>query len=321
MENLVSTIIPTFNRARLLERALDSVIAQDHRPLEVVLVDDGSTDDTPAVIERYSKKLAEQDVRLLVHRQQNGRAPKARNVGMKLARGTYFAFLDSDDLWRPTLVSTLVTLLRQHPSAGLAFSGITVIDADDRVTSMRDAGLQGHGASGALHRPFDLIMRYMPFQTSGVIVRRAVIEALGDFDLNLPVVEDWDLWYRIAKAYDFAYTLEPLACNRSHADNLPKYDVLALNSNLKMNLKHLPDVKETATREMLLDRMQRQFTLLQEELLRTGKRSDALEELLKHEMAPRTVRYTLGSVMAAGPAWIGRTYARLIRAVGALRRT
>src|SRR6266568_2634585 len=203
MKPTVSAIIPTYNRADLLARALDSVIAQDHRPLEAVVIDDGSTDHTPRVIEAYRHKLREQGVNFIFHRQQNGRAPKTRDIGIR-----------------------------------------------------------GRN-EGVLHRPFERILRYMPMQTSGVMVRRSVIDDIGDFDLDLPVVEDWDLWYRIAKKYDFAYTLKCLACNRCHPDNLPKYDMVALTSSVRLNTKHLPDVSDPETRDILTQRIERQCTLLQ----------------------------------------------------------
>src|SRR5688572_22963104 len=128
MYPVVSAIIPTYNRADLLARALDSVIAQDYRPLEAVVVDDGSTDHTPRIIESYRRKLADHNVNFIFHRQQNGRAPKARNTGMQLATGPLFAFLDSDDLWLTQFCSTLVRLFDKYPSAGLGFCGIHVID-------------------------------------------------------------------------------------------------------------------------------------------------------------------------------------------------
>src|SRR5678816_1872432 len=131
MNPTVSAIIPTYNRADLLARALDSLIAQDYRPLEAVVIDDGSTDHTPRIIEAYRHKLRGQGVNFIFHRQQNGRAPKARNVGMQLATGPLLAFLDSDDLWLPQFCSALVHLLEKFPSAGLAFSGIHVIDNQD----------------------------------------------------------------------------------------------------------------------------------------------------------------------------------------------
>jgi len=320
MNPLISAIIPTYNRADLLARALRSVAAQDYRPIEAVVVDDGSTDRTPQLIEDLKAPLSAQGLDLVFHRQRNGRAPRARNVGMKLAKGEFFAFLDSDDLWRPTFASTLLNLLHQHPSAGLAFCGIDVIDEEDRVWDVRKPGITAPSV-GLLPRPFEQIMRHMPLQTSGVMVRRAVIDNVGDFDLQLPVVEDWDLWYRIAKCFDFAYTLAPLAANRSHPLNLPKYDITALSSGLRMNLKHLPDVTDCDTREMLLDRIQRQFTLLQEELLRHGKANNGYSHLLEHELAPRTPRFELGRVMARAPNWFGQSYAWAVRVLGELKRS
>jgi glycosyltransferase involved in cell wall biosynthesis len=318
MKPIVSAIIPTYNRADLLSRALDSVIAQDHRPLEAVVIDDGSTDHTPRIIDMYRRKLASGNVNFIFHRQQNGRAPKARNVGMQLATGPLLAFLDSDDLWRPQFCSTLVRLLDRYPTAGLAFCGIHVIDGQDRVWKTRDCGLRGRG-EGLLHRPFELILQYMPLQTSGVIVRRSVIAHIGDFDLDLPVVEDWDLWYRIAKEYDFTYTQRCLAANRSHPDNLPKYDLVALGSSIKLNRKHLRDVTDPQTRQLLLHRIERQCTLFQEELLREGKANNGHSHLLR-EQTPSTPRFALGSMISEGPDWVGRSYAWMIRALGELKR-
>src|ERR1051325_1925491 len=302
MKPMVSAIIPTYNRADFLARALKSVAAQDHRPLEAVGVDDGSTDHTPAVLEDLNHQLAADGVTLAVHRQCNGRAPRARNMAMKLAKGEFFAFLDRDDLWRPAFASTLVSLREEHPAAGLAFCGIEVMDEDDRVWDVRKPGFS-EPPEGVLRQPFEQLVRHMPLQTSGVMVRRSVIEMVGDFDLGLPVVEDWDLWYRIGRRYDFAYTLKNLAANRSHPRNLPKFDITALSSGLRMNLKHLPALNDGAAREMLIDRIETQFTLLQEELLRCGKAGNGHSHLLEHALAPRTTRFELARIVARGPRW------------------
>jgi GT2 family glycosyltransferase len=238
---------------------------------------------------------------------------------MKLATGSLLAFLDSDDLWLPQFCSTLVRLLERYPSAGLAFCGIHAIDNHDRIWKTRDTGIRGR-TEGVLHRPFQRILRHMPMQTSGVMVRRNVIEDIGDFDTELPVVEDWDLWYRIAKKFDFTYTLRCLACNRGHPQNLPKYDIVALTSSVRMNTKHLPDVSDPETRELLKSRIERQCTLLQEELLREGKSGNGESHLLQ-ELGPRTPRFALASMISEGPNWVGRSYAWMIRAMGELKRT
>ncbi len=320
MPPLVSAIIPTYNRADLLARALASVVEQDYRPIEAVVIDDGSTDHTAAVIERYRPILEGRGVSLVFHRQQNGRAPKARNTGMKLATGSLYAFLDSDDLWKPAFVSTLVRLLEAHPTAGLAFCAIAVIDPQDNFTKLRDTGLPPEPREGLLAKPFETITAHMPFQTSGVIVRRSVVDDLGDFQLDLPVVEDWDLWYRIAKKYDFVYSLEGLACNREHPDNLPKFSVMALTSGLRMNLKHLPDIRGQSARRIFSDRITRQILLLREELLRMGKPAREYAKFLGHELAPRSLRYRVGGLVSHLPRWAGRAYAGLVRQIGERRR-
>jgi glycosyltransferase involved in cell wall biosynthesis len=320
MSSLVSAIIPTYNRATYLTWALQSVIAQRYRPLEAVVVDDGSTDETAEVMCLYRDRLADAGVALVLHRQCNGRAPQARNIGMKLASGSVFAFLDSDDLWRPMFVPTLMRLLDRHPTAGLAFCGILVIDLEDRVWKTRESGLGAFPVEGVLPSPLELILRHMPLQTSGVMVRRSVIKDIGDFDLRLPVVEDWDLWYRVSKKYDFAYSREGLACNRSHPDNLPKFDCTALTSSILMNLKHLPDVSDVETREILLDRIERQFTLLQEEVLRQGRQGNGYSQLLAHQLAPRSPRFELGMMLSQAPRWIGQSYGRMVRLLGELKR-
>lgn len=316
MPELVSTIIPTYNRAALLVRALDSVAAQGYRPIEVVIIDDGSTDNTVEIVAGRREYLASKGIDVIFHQQKNQKAPKARNVGMKLARGSLYAFLDSDDLWMPTFVETVVRLLDEHPQCGMGFSGILGIDDNDMVFAERKMYLDPDPEEGVLENPFNRIIRYMPTQTSGVIVRRAVIDDVGDFDLGLPVVEDWDLWYRIGKKYDMCYTVKALACNRSHPDNLPKSDTLALSGNIKMNLRHLPDVTDPFSREVLVERIKKQITLLQEQLMREGKQANGYQPLLHNDLSPETWRFKLGTLIREQPAWVGQMYAHAIRMMG-----
>jgi glycosyltransferase involved in cell wall biosynthesis len=321
MAELVSTIIPTYNRADLLVRALDSVAAQGYRPIEVVIIDDGSTDNTVEVVHSRTDYLKSRGIDVLFHQQQNQKAPKARNVGMKMARGSLFAFLDSDDLWLPEFLQTVVRLLDEHPDCGMAFSGILGIDYDDRVFAERRMYIDPEPVEGVLREPFNRIIRYMPTQTSGVVVRRSVIEDVGDFDLSLPVVEDWDLWYRISKRYDMAYTVRALACNRQHPNNLPKTDTLALSGNIKMNLRHLPDVTDPFSREVLIARLHKQITLLQEQIMREGKHANGYAPLLENEMSPETWRFKLGTLIREQPGWVGQMYAYVIRALGEYQRS
>jgi glycosyltransferase involved in cell wall biosynthesis len=316
MSDLFTVIIPTYNRAKLLARALMSVAGQDYRPIEVIVIDDGSTDETPRTIPAQRELLASRGIALTYLCQNNAGPAAARNTGLAMAKGSFIACLDSDDLWKPGFLSTMGALFEAHPSAALAFCAIEGIDDDDKPFIVRDTGLPPVPETGLMHAPFATILRYMPSQTSGIAVRKSTIDELGVFDLEVPVVEDWDLWYRISKKHDFAYTVKPLACNRTHPDNLPKYDIRALTSGLKMNLKHLPDCVDESTRAFMLERIHHQMTLLQEQFLREGKCPNGHIALLRHEAAPRTKRYALGGWMLRRPRWMGKTYAAVVRLAG-----
>ncbi len=235
---------------------------------------------------------------------------------MSKASGEFFAFVDSDDLWRPTFLSTLHRLLEAQPSAALGFCQIVVIDLDDKILKTRDTGLPPEPREGVLHNPFEKILRHMPFQTSGVMLRRSVIQEIGGFDLTLPVGEDWDLWYRIARKYDFVYTLEELACNRVHNHNLPKSDSTALACNVRLNLRHLPYVDDSGSRQLLQARVSRQILLLQEQLMREGAAANGYAPLLTHALAPQSMRYRVGSLMRHMPKFVGKAFAGMIRRIG-----
>src|SRR3954470_1810603 len=117
----VSVIIPTYNYARYLPQAIDSALGQTHAPLEVIVVDDGSTDDTPRVLEAYASRIR-------VIRQANQGAGAARNAGIAAARGEYVAFLDSDDLWRRDKLELQLARFREEPDLGLVHAGVETVD-------------------------------------------------------------------------------------------------------------------------------------------------------------------------------------------------
>ena len=160
--------------------------------------------------------------------------------------------------------------------------------------------------------PFERIVRQMPLQTSGVLARRSVLIEAGGFDPTLPVVEDWDLWYRLAKRYDFAYTTEPLACNRFHPGNLPKTDVRALASGLRMNLSHLPDISNADSRAVIVKRIQWQMTLLQERLMAEGILPDAFDSLLP-PVPPPPPPYSSGRLTPMKPALPASAHSASVR--------
>lgn len=127
---LVSVILPTYNRARIVQRAIDSALAQTCPSIEIVVVDDGSTDDTPSVLARY-------DARVRVIRQRNAGVAAARNTGLSHAKGEFIAFLDSDDYWLPWKVEAEMAVLRAHPDVGLVWTDMSAEDANGRIVKQR----------------------------------------------------------------------------------------------------------------------------------------------------------------------------------------
>ena len=322
MSELVSVIIPTYNRSALLSKALACVAAQDYRPLQVVVVDDGSTDDTKEVIPGQKAKLAEQGVDLVFASQQNSGPASARNRGFSLSNGNFIAFLDSDDLWMPATVSTLHRLLTAHPSAGMAFCALTCIDIDDRFIGYRPTRLPPEPREGLLPKPFEQFLTYMPTNTSCIMIRRSVLADVGVFDTSLHIGEDWDLWYRITQKYDAAYTLDAsLAKSRDHPGNMSKRDARAIGDRICLMLKHLPQVQSESVRAGQIGRIQRDLVLLQKQIMRERHHTNGYAKLLEHQYAPASLRYRVGSMMRRQPKWIGAVYARIVRSLGYLQRS
>jgi glycosyltransferase involved in cell wall biosynthesis len=185
----VTVVIPTYNRARVLGRALDSVRAQTFQDLEIVVVDDGSADDTAAVVAGYRDAR----IRRLSLERRSG-AARARNVGIGVARGEWVAFLDSDDEWLPP---------KLEAQLARAANADRRVDAVYCLRSIHDH-LTGRARPqrSPLHEGdvFDALLRggWTP-PTSLVMVRRAALEAVGGFDEALPSFQDYDLWLRLAQ--------------------------------------------------------------------------------------------------------------------------
>ncbi len=204
----VSVIVPTFNRARLLRAALDSALAQTLPDLEVIVVDDGSTDDTTAVL------AAVGDARLRCLQQAHRGVSAAVNRGLAVARGAYVARLESDDLWLPDLLALLVAVLDARPEVGVAYAKGQPMDAAGRPLPQTH-GMPQRFADDALRS-----MVYEDFTCNvATLARRASVERAGGYDESLPANEDWDLWLRIAAHDQFAFVDRVLARFRLHDGN------------------------------------------------------------------------------------------------------
>ena len=202
----VSVIIPTYNRAALLKRALDSALAQSVQDLEIIVADDGSTDDTAGIVASYTSRVK------YLRLQHSGLPSVARNAAIREAKGKFIAFLDSDDQWLPEKLERQMRVLDGSPEVVLCSSN-ALVDRPGRGKSAETYLCDGHGRSGHV---VPELLRDNFVITSTAVVRGGVLERAGAFceDPRLRVVEDYDLWLRVAAAGKVQYDAEPLAIYR-----------------------------------------------------------------------------------------------------------
>jgi glycosyltransferase involved in cell wall biosynthesis len=195
----VSVVIPAYNAAWCVRKAIDSVLAQDYRDFELIVVNDGSTDDTAAVLASYGKAIQVID-------QANGGMSNARNAGIRAARGEFIAYLDSDDWWLPGKLGRQVELMQSRPELGFCSCAARVEDMEGRLLNLWECPrwqgsfvvhLFGSGAD-------------VPGSCSAVLARRERVVAAGAFDETLRGAEDPDLWIRMAAISDYACLSEPM---------------------------------------------------------------------------------------------------------------
>jgi hypothetical protein len=222
-----SVIIPTFNRATLVLQAVDSVLAQTYGNFELIVVDDGSTDDT---VERLRRVV---DRRLSVVTISHGGVSAARNAGLAVASGALFSFLDSDDLWRPHKLASEVDFLIRHPDVGVVFGDLEKYDGVQHVASfMRTTDvfakrLPTARTDGFVLRPREMylcLLQEVPVKTPATTVRRDVLQVVGGFNELWTSSEDWELLLRLARITAFGYIDRPLAVIRVSPDSLHHLD-------------------------------------------------------------------------------------------------
>jgi glycosyltransferase involved in cell wall biosynthesis len=206
--SLVSVVIPTYNRLPLLKIAIASAINQSYKDIEIVVVDDGSTDGTPDYVAATFGNLVK-----LVSK-TNGGVSSARNVGIRLSSGNLIAFLDSDDQWLPDKLAKQCLFLERNPEFGMVLCDCVFIDEQRRQTLVcrRRQKLPRDGFI------LDDVFRSPSLIPSSVLVRKCVLEDVGYFDESIKTAEDLDLHLRIASKYKIGLIDEPLCnCMGNHA--------------------------------------------------------------------------------------------------------
>lgn len=192
-EPLVSVVIATYNMGQYLPEAIVSVLAQRWKNLEIIVVDDGSTDDTS---ERMDEFRGEGRVRYIAT--ENSGQPRAKNRGLKEARGEFIAFCDADDVWHREKLAVQMPLF-EDPSVGVVYSEVSYIDQNGRGLE-KPQPYKRHSGKITDHL---IIKNFIPFGTA--VIRRACLERNGVFDENLPMGIDWDLWLRYSVDWQFKY--------------------------------------------------------------------------------------------------------------------
>jgi glycosyltransferase involved in cell wall biosynthesis len=235
---LVSVIMPAYNAAAFIAESIESVLHQTHAAFELIVIDDGSSDDTAAIVERYA--AADARVRLIRCR-NSGKPSIARNIGIGQASGDYLSFLDSDDVWLPERLARTVAGMRAHPEWIAAFHDIDIVDSAGRKTGSTYLENSGFMAMAASHlRALDdgwhdcgarffvfMSLHYSAVHTQSVIIdrRQAGLDLLR-FDEDYVICEDSDLWLRLALWGRYGYLDRVLSAYRQHATSITKKQLL-----------------------------------------------------------------------------------------------
>ena len=206
MKPTVSVIITTFNRRDFVGEAIESVLSQKFYDYEIIVVDDGSTDGTCDALKKYNN--------INYCYQENQGISRARNQGIKLARGEFISFLDSDDLWLPKKLSIQMAVMEKDPERNVTYTDEIWIRKGKRVNPKK----KHQKYSGWI---FGRCLPLCIISPSSVMLRRQVFDEVGCFDENLPVCEDYDLWLRISAHFPVLFIDEKLIVKRGgHADQL-----------------------------------------------------------------------------------------------------
>jgi glycosyltransferase involved in cell wall biosynthesis len=205
----ISVVIPAYNASRYLRETLDSVLQQTLPADEILVIDDGSTDDTAAIAESYAPQVR-------VIRRPNARQAATRNFGVQEATGEWIAFVDADDIWECDKLRRQMDELAQHPEADLCYTA--------RVELIQEGDTARIGRILTVPPPArirEALYRNTTFLPSAVVIRRSTFLAAGGFDTHYKYVEDWDLWLRLLRAgMEFAYCPEPLVRYRLHPQSV-----------------------------------------------------------------------------------------------------
>lgn len=209
MNKLVSIIVPVHNRATLVKETLDSIRGQTYEPIEVLIVDDGSTDDTKQVVRRWIEKSGHPKANLFSLEQNVGKS-SAVNYALERYRGDYVMVFDSDDILLPDAIAFEVEFLESRPHVGMVAARSYIMKGDVRTSETFDL-FKDYGSFDNLEEVYgDMLIKGNAIISSTVLLRREVINAVGLLTEDLRYVHDWEYWVRVAKQFSIGFLAKPV---------------------------------------------------------------------------------------------------------------
>lgn len=233
----VSVIIPLYNKRAYVQRTLESVLAQTYTDYEVIVVDDGSTDDSGEVVERLIGGKADWHI---LH-QQNAGVAAARNAGVAASKGEFLAFLDADDWWAPTYLERMMNLITHYPEAGLYACNYWYVKTGKTHVALDIP-------TGYFNYPKTYLeQKSMPVWTGAAMMPRRVFDEMGGFPVGIKLGEDFLLWSKVALRYQVAFLNEPLAYynNDIPANLRATRNLHAPEAHMLFYMEHLRDAEQT----------------------------------------------------------------------------
>lgn len=258
----MSVVLPTYNRANLLGRAIQSVLNQTYRNFELIIVDDGSKDDTDEVISRF------RDPRLifLQHKSNLGGAA-ARNTGINKSQGEYIAFLDSDDLWLEEKLEKQIELIGKAPHhIGVVYTGMLRFEGNQiKYYPPPEVKVIDHN----IHHQ---LLKKNFIGTPATLVRRECFQSVGMFDERLPRLQEWELWIRVSAEYDFLFIDQPLVKTYQVDNSISKNQAALISARKIIIGKHLEKFRNVS-RDVLAEQYYRlSFALINQGREREGRK-------------------------------------------------
>ena len=218
MENrkTIDVIIPTYNNALFIKEAIMSAATQTYKPETIIVIDDGSTDNTEVVVKETIHSCP---VQIRYIKQENKGPNAARNAGLALSSADYVAFLDSDDVWLPEKLEKQISVFKAYKNdmLGAVYCEARVINNKGEITNEYLEPIDQSIRGNIYHKLF--YKNYIMGSASGVLIKKSCFDVVGKFDEELRGFEDWDMWLRLAEKYEFDFVPETLTMLRHHRSN------------------------------------------------------------------------------------------------------